>query len=138
MDKTLVILKPDAVKRKLVGEIISRFEKKNLTITNMKIMSIDKNTAYEHYSHVKTLPIFEEMIRFITSGPVVALIIEGEKVIDVIRNMIGKTSCFESMPGTIRGDYGYHRYENLIHASDSIESANVEINRFFPEMQEFD
>lgn len=134
MEKTLVILKPDAVKRKLVGEIISRFEKKNFTITSMKMMTIDKSTAHEHYSHVKDLPFFEEMISYMTSGPVVVLIIEGERVIDSVRNMIGKTSNFEALPGTIRGDFGYHRYENIIHASDSVKSAEIEIKRFFPEM----
>lgn len=134
MERTLVILKPDSVRRKLVGEIVSRFEKKGLTITHIKMMSIDKKVAYEHYAHVRSEPIFEDMIDFITSGPVVAMIITGEKVIGMIRSMIGKTSSFDSLPGTIRGDYGSHRFENLIHASDSVGSAEIEIKRFFPEL----
>lgn len=134
MEKTLVILKPDAVERKLIGEIISRFEKKNFTIIQMKIMNITKSIAYEHYSHVKNEPIFEDMISYITRGPVVALIITGNRVVENIRSMIGRTSCSESPSGTIRGDLGSQRYENLIHASDSSESAQTEIKRFFPEL----
>lgn len=133
MERTLVILKPDSVRRKIVGEIISRFERKDFSITHVKMMNIDTDVAYEHYSHVKNEPIFEDMIKFITSGPVIALIISGDKVIETIRNMIGKTSSFESPPGTIRGDFGSHRYQNLIHASDSVESAEKEIKKFFPE-----
>lgn len=131
MERTLVILKPDAVRRKLVGEIISRFERKNLEITQMKVTNIERNVAIEHYAHVRELPIFEDMINFLTSGPVVVMIITGVNAISVVRNMVGKTSCYESAPGTIRGDFGYHRFENLIHASDSVESAELEIKRFF-------
>lgn len=134
MERTLVILKPDAVERKLIGEIISRFEKRNFTITQMKMININKDVAYEHYAHVKNLPIYEDMISYITSGPAVALIITGNRVIASVRSMIGKTSCTESLPGTIRGDYGYHTFENLIHASDSVENAEIEIKRFFPEL----
>lgn len=134
MDRTLVILKPDAVRRKLIGEIISRFERKNLAITHIKVMNIEKNVALEHYAHVKELPIFEDMINYMTSGPVVVMIINGDNVIRTVRNMVGKTSSFESAPGTIRGDLGYHRFENLIHASDSVESAELEIKRFFPSL----
>lgn len=131
MERTLVILKPDAVKRKLIGEIISRFEKKNLTINQMKVMNIERELAITHYDHVKKYSIFEDMISYMTSGPVVVMIISGESAISTVRNMLGKTSCFESPPGTIRGDYGFHRFENLIHASDSVESAELEIERFF-------
>lgn len=131
MERTLVILKPDTVKRKLVGEIIARFEKKNLDIIKIRIATIDKATAETHYSHVKGIPIFEDMIRYITSGPVVFMVLEGENAIQTVRNMIGHTSTFDSIPGTIRGDYGLHRFENLIHASDSIESSEIEIKRFF-------
>ncbi|AUG57551.1 nucleoside-diphosphate kinase [Acetivibrio saccincola] len=134
MERTLVILKPDSVKRKLIGEIISRFEKKNFTITHMKMMTIDEETASLHYSHVKGEPFFNDLIKYMTSGPVVAIILSGNKVISTVRNMIGKTSSFDSLPGTIRGDYGSHDFENLIHASDSVESAEQEIKRFFPEL----
>jgi nucleoside-diphosphate kinase len=131
MERTLVILKPDAVRRKLVGEIISRFEKKNLTIAQIKVMNIEEDVAREHYAHVRKYPIFEDMIKYMTSGPVVAMIITGDNVISTVRSMMGKTSCFESAPGTIRGDFGFHSFENLIHASDSVESAEIEIKRFF-------
>jgi len=131
MERTLVILKPDAVRRKLVGEIISRFEKKNLTINQMKIINIDRELAVKHYEHIKEYSFFGDMINYITSGPSVVMIISGENAVTTVRNMVGKTSCFESPPGTIRGDYGLHRFENLIHASDSVESAELEIERFF-------
>lgn len=131
MERTLVILKPDAVARKLAGEIISRFEKKNFNITRIRMTTISEETAREHYAHVRTEPIYEDMMRYITSGPVIIMILEGNRIILAIRNMIGKTSSFDSPPGTIRGDYGSHRFENLIHASDSVESAEIEIERFF-------
>lgn len=134
MEKTLIILKPDSVRRKLVGEIISRFEKKNFTILHMKMMTIDEETASIHYSHVKGEPFFNDLIKYMTSGPVVAIILSGNKVIQAVRNIIGKTSSFDSLPGTIRGDFGSHDFENLIHASDSAESAELEIKRFFPEL----
>ncbi len=131
MERTLVILKPDAVKRKLIGEIISRFEKKNFTLAAMKMDLIPLAVAEEHYRHVKSEPIYEDMMAFITSGPVIILILEGNNVIQSVRNMTGKTSFLDSAPGTIRGDYGSHRFENLIHASDSVENAEIEIRRFF-------
>lgn len=134
MDRTFVMLKPDSVKRKIVGEIITRFEKRNFTITNLKMMNINKDLAFEHYFHVKDKPFFNDMINYITSGPVIAMIISGDRVIEAVRSMIGKTSNFDSQPGTIRGDYGYHPFENMIHASDSPENAETEIKRFFPEL----
>ena len=135
MERTLVILKPDAVERKLIGDITSRFEKRNFTITHIKMLRISRELAEIHYAHVKRQSIFEDMMRYITSGPVVALILEGERVISSVRNMVGKTNCFESPAGTIRGDFGMHRFKNLIHASDSPENAVEEIARFFPEIQ---
>lgn len=131
MERTLVILKPDAVKRKLTGELISRFERKNFNITAMKMMTIGQKTAEDHYEHVKSESIYDDMIRFITSGPVLAMILEGNNIIQGVRSMVGKTSWLDSAPGTIRGDFGSHRFENLIHASDSVENAEIEIKRFF-------
>jgi nucleoside-diphosphate kinase len=131
MERTLILLKPDAVKRKLIGEIITRIERKNFEISAAKLMVISKAVAEEHYAHVRNIPVYDDMIGFLTSGPVVAMIVTGNNVIQTIRNMIGKTNSFEALPGTIRGDYGSHRYENLIHASDSVESAETEIKRFF-------
>lgn len=133
MEKTFVILKPDAVTRKLVGEIISRFEKRDMNLIHIKTSIIGKSEAEAHYAHVSDLPIYNDMIEYITSGPVVMMVLEGERVIQMVRNMMGKTSTLESVPGTIRGDYGYHRFQNLIHASDSQESAEIELKRFFPE-----
>ncbi|HHX18274.1 MAG TPA: nucleoside-diphosphate kinase [Clostridium sp.] len=134
MERTLVILKPDSVRRKLVGEIISRFEKKNFTITHIKMTTLDIETASIHYFHVKGESFFNDLIKYMTSGPVIIIILSGNKVISTVRNMIGKTSSFDSLPGTIRGDFGSHRFENLIHASDCVENAELEIKRFFPEL----
>ncbi|MDP4180258.1 MAG: nucleoside-diphosphate kinase [Bacillota bacterium] len=131
MERTLIILKPDAVERKLVGEIITRFEKKNFNIIDLKMMKISKEKAEEHYLHIKEMPFFNDMIDYMTGGPVVVAVLEGENAIQSVRNMMGKTSCFESSPGTIRGDFGAHRFKNLIHASDSLESFNKELKRFF-------
>lgn len=131
MERTLVILKPDAVKRKLVGELINRFEKKNLEINTIKIEKIERETAEIHYGHVKHLPFYKEMIDYMTESVSIIMILTGEKAIQVVRSMIGKTNSFEAIPGTIRGDYGLHLYENLVHASDSVENAEIEINRFF-------
>ena len=131
MERTLVILKPDTVRRKLMGEIITRFEKKNFSITALKMMIIQLSTAEEHYKHVKSESIYDDMIRFITSGPVLVMILEGNNIIQAVRNMVGKTSYLDSGSGTIRGDYASHRFENLIHASDSSENAEIEIKRFF-------
>ncbi|MCR4434440.1 MAG: nucleoside-diphosphate kinase [Clostridiales bacterium] len=131
MEKTLVILKPDAVKRKLVGEIVSRFEKKNMDIVRMKMCVLERSIVEEHYSHVKHLPFYSDMVTYMISGPVVLMVLEGEGVIRMVRSMMGKTSVYDSLPGTIRGDYGFHEFENLIHASDSPENAEIEIKRFF-------
>jgi nucleoside-diphosphate kinase len=131
LEKTLVILKPDSVKRKLLGEIIGRFEKKNLEIIDLKMEVIRKETAEIHYAHIKHLPLYDEMIHYMTSSPSLILLIHGEKAIQVVRGMIGKTNSFEAQVGTIRGDYGSHFYQNLIHASDSEDSAEIEIKRFF-------
>ena len=131
MERTLVLLKPDAVERKLAGEIISRFEKRDLRIVDLKLLQVTRETAQEHYSHVSHLPIYSDMIDFIISGPVIAAVIEGERVIQMVRAMLGSTKSYESSPGTIRGDYGSHSFKNLVHASDSHESAEIEIKRFF-------
>ncbi len=133
MEQTLVILKPDAVRRRLVGEILLRLERKNLSIVDVRLLTLDRETAKEHYQHVNHLQIFENIISYVTSGPCIAMILSGDKAISIVRNMIGKANALESPPGTIRGDYGMCAYENLIHASDSEENANIEIARFFPD-----
>ncbi|MCX8132142.1 MAG: nucleoside-diphosphate kinase [Clostridia bacterium] len=133
MERTLVILKPDTVKRKLIGELITRIERKNYAISALKMINIPRSVAEKHYEHVKDIPVYDDMIDFMTSGPVVIMVVEGENVIQTVRNLIGKTNSFEAAPGTIRGDFGSSRYQNLIHASDSIENAEIEIKRFFNE-----
>ncbi len=130
MEKTFVMLKPDAVRRKLVGEIMSRFEKRDLNITNIKMFTLSREITEEHYAHVSHESIYEEMIDFMTSGPVVAMVIQGENVIKIVRDMVGKRKTYNSSPGTIRGDLGSHDFENLIHAADSDETAEEEIRRF--------
>lgn len=133
MEQTLVILKPDALRRHLVGEIISRLERKNLVIVDARVLTLGKEMAEEHYQHVNHLQFFENIISYVTSGPSIAMILSGEKAISTVRNMIGKANALESPPGSIRGDYGMCAYENLIHASDSEGNANIEIARFFPD-----
>jgi len=134
MERTLVILKPDALKRKLIGEIIKRFETKNLEITQMKTTRIERDIAEYHYQHVREFPFFNDMIDYIIADRSVIMLIEGENAITTVRELIGKASPNESLPGSIRGDYGINSFKNLIHASDSIDSAEVEIRRFFGEL----
>lgn len=131
MEKTFVMLKPDAVQRNLVGEIISRFEKKGLKLVALKMLLIDEELAHQHYNEHKGKPFFSELVKFITSGPVIAMIWEGEQAVEVARKMMGNTNPLEASPGTIRGDYGLFTGNNIIHGSDSLESANREISLFF-------
>jgi len=130
-ERTLVLLKPDAVKRKLMGKVIERIEEKNLNISSMKLISVSRAIAEDHYSEHKGKPFFGELISFITTGPALAMIVEGPKAIATMRAMMGKTNPFEAAPGTIRGDFGLDLTANLIHGSDSQESASREIKRFF-------
>ncbi|MCY9671682.1 nucleoside-diphosphate kinase [Bacillus pumilus] len=131
MDKTFLMVKPDGVERQLIGEIVSRFEKKGLQLVGAKLMSIPKKVAETHYGEHKEKPFFGELVDFITSGPVFAMVWQGEQVVDVTRQIIGKTNPKEALPGTIRGDYGLTVGKNIIHGSDSPESAEREINLFF-------
>ena len=131
MDKTFLMVKPDGVERQLIGEIVSRFEKKGLQLVGAKLMSIPKEVAETHYGEHKEKPFFGELVDFITSGPVFAMVWQGEQVVDVTRQTIGKTNPKEALPGTIRGDYGLTVGKNIIHGSDSPESAEREINLFF-------
>lgn len=121
-ERTLVVIKPDAVKRKLAGTIISRFEEKGFTIENLKSYSFTRDKAEEFYSAHSNKPFFDELVSFITSGPIIALILNGNSAINVVRIMIGSTKSYEAAPGTIRGDLALNITDNVIHASDSYES----------------
>ena len=131
MEQTYLMIKPDGVQRGLCGEILSRFEKKGLEIVAMKLMVIPKETAENHYGEHKERPFFPSLISYITSGPVFAMVWEGENAVQVCRNIMGKTNPQESAPGTIRGDYCMVTGVNIIHGSDSPESAAREIGIFF-------
>jgi len=131
MERTYVMLKPDAVKRKLVGEIISRIEKKGYNIVEMKTMYLNEELLKEHYAHLADKPFFPEIVQFMTSGPVIGMILEGNDAVAGIRRLMGPTNWQEASPGTIRGDFANNMTENLIHGSDSVENAEIEIKRFF-------
>ncbi|QGQ46167.1 nucleoside-diphosphate kinase [Metabacillus sediminilitoris] len=131
IQRTFIMVKPDGVKRGLIGEIINRFEQKGFTLLNAELMNVDRQKAEYHYMELKEKPFFEELVDFITSGPVFAMVWEGESIIEVSRIMIGKTSPLEAMPGTIRGDFAFSKAENVIHGSDSLLSAEREIANFF-------
>ena len=130
-EQTLIIIKPDAVKRNLVGEILSRFEKKGFTISKLKALNFTVEMAEQFYSAHNSKPFFGELVSFITSRKVVAAVIEGENVIGTTREIIGKTNPKDAAPGTIRGDYGIDITENSIHASASSESFDKEVNEVF-------
>jgi len=131
MEKTFIMVKPDGVQRGLIGEVVKRFEKKGFTLVGAKLMQISNSLAEEHYGEHKERPFFGELVEFITSGPVFAMVWEGENVISVARNMIGATNPAEANPGSIRGDLAVTVGKNIIHGSDSPESAEREINLFF-------
>ena len=132
--RTLVLVKPDGVRRKLVGEVIRRLEQKTLDIVAMKMLTIDRDLASEHYAEHVEKPFFGELLEFITSGPVVAMAVEGDDAITVVRQMMGVTDPKKAAQGTIRGDHGLITTENLVHGSDSPESAERELKLFFPDL----
>ena len=129
MEKTYIMLKPDVVKRKLIGEVITRIEKKGYSITAMKMFNMDEKTLREHYAHVADMPFFPEILEFMMSGAVLGMIVEGQNAIAGMRALMGPTK--EAPAGTIRGDYAFNGSENVIHGSDSKENAEIEIKRFF-------
>jgi nucleoside-diphosphate kinase len=133
MERTLVLLKPDAVQRRLVGRIISRIEEKGLRIAAMKMLRVPRELAERHYAEHREKPFYPELVSFITSAPVVAMVVEGPRAVEVVRKMMGKTNPLEAEPGTIRGDFGLSLTMNLIHGSDSATSATREIALFFGE-----
>lgn len=132
-ERTFVLLKPDTVARRLLGELIARIESKNLNIVALKMIRIERKLAETHYGEHREKPFFKELVDFVTSGPAVAMIVEGPNAISVMRALMGATNPFNAAPGTIRGDFGLDLTQNLIHGSDSTESAKREIALFFGE-----
>ncbi|PAV06879.1 nucleoside-diphosphate kinase [Methanosphaera cuniculi] len=133
--RTFTMLKPDAVKRRLTGEILARFEKRGLKIVAAKTLMISDDLAKTHYGEHSDKPFFGDLISYITSGPVFAMVLEGDDVISMVRKMVGATNPKEAAVGTIRGDYAIDTGRNIVHASDSEESAEREINLFFDESE---
>jgi nucleoside-diphosphate kinase len=131
MEETLVLVKGDGVRRKLIGEIICRIEAKDLDIAGMKLMDVNRELAEEHYAEHREKPFFDELVDFITATPVVAMRVRGEGAIKVIRSLMGATNPAEAAPGTIRGDLALSMPDNLVHGSDSPESAKRELGLFF-------
>ncbi|MGH3088019.1 MAG: nucleoside-diphosphate kinase [Rubrobacteraceae bacterium] len=131
MEQTLILVKPDGVRRRLAGEVISRIERKNLDILDMKTMTVSRDLAEEHYGEHKDKPFFTGLVEFITSGPIIAMRVEGEGAIKIMRTLMGDTDPAEASPGTIRGDLALSIDENIVHGSDSPESAERELNLFF-------
>src|SRR6266508_797189 len=134
MEQTLILVKPDAFARGLTGEIIARFERKGLRIVALKHMQMDKDLASRHYAEHEGKPFFGELVDFITSGPLVAMVLEGYEAVVAARQVIGATNPLEAAPGSIRGDHGLEVQTNLVHGSDSPESAGRETGLFFPEL----
>lgn len=131
MERTYIMLKPDAVERKLAGRIIGRIEAKGYRISAVKVMNLDRDILREHYAHVADKPFYPRMESYMMSGPVWGLIVEGENVVQGMRLLIGATKFEEALAGTIRGDFAKSTTENVIHGSDSPENAEIEIKRFF-------
>lgn len=131
MERTYIMLKPDAIKRCLAGAIISRIEAKGFRIIEIKSIMLSKAILKEHYAHLVDKPFYHEIEEFMTSGPVWGMIVEGENAVEAMRTMIGPTKIEDAPAGTIRGDLAFSTSENIIHGSDSIESATTEIQRFF-------
>ena len=130
-EKTLLLIKPDAIQRGLVGEIISRFEKKALKLVGMKMLLVTRELAKEHYAHLVDKPFYPDLEKFVTSNPVVAVVVEGKDAVEVVRLIVGPTNASKAPGGTIRGDLSNSTSRNVIHASDSKETAEKEITRFF-------
>ena len=130
-ERSLIIIKPDAIQRSIVGELITRFERKGLKIIGMKMMHLSDVVVEDHYAHIKDKPFFPRIKKFMTSAPVVVMVVAGMKAIDSIRIIVGPTKSYEAAAGTMRGDYALSMQSNVVHSSDSKESAEAEIARFF-------
>ena len=134
MDRTLILVKPDAFARNLTGAILARFERKGLRIVALKLMTMDRSLAEEHYAEHDGKPFFGELVDFITSGPLVAMVLEGHEAVVAARQVIGATNPLEAAPGSIRGDFALEVGQNMVHGSDSPESAAREVALFFPDL----
>jgi nucleoside-diphosphate kinase len=134
MDRTLILVKPDAFARRLTGEVVARFERKGLTIVAMRHMTVDRDLAERHYAEHREKPFFGELVEFITGGALVAMVLEGHEAVTAARQVIGATNPLEAAPGSIRGDFGLEVQTNLVHGSDSAESAAREVGLFFPDL----
>jgi nucleoside-diphosphate kinase len=133
-ERTLVLVKPDGVRRGLVGEVVQRLERKGLTLVACELRTLPRETAEEHYGEHRERPFFGELVDFITGGPLVALVVEGPRAVEAVRTLMGVTDPVKSAPGSLRGDYALEIGQNLVHGSDSPESAQREIGIFFPNL----
>jgi nucleoside-diphosphate kinase len=138
LERTLILIKPDGVQRGLIGEVISRFEKRGLRLTGLKFMQMSRELAAQHYAEHKGKPFYDGLLRHITSGPIVAMVWEGSEAIKAARETMGKTKPFEAAPGTIRGDLALETGRNIVHGSDGPESAVREVNLFFKKAELID
>jgi nucleoside-diphosphate kinase len=134
MERTLILVKPDAFARALTGEIIARFERKGLRLAGLKQMTMTSELAGQHYAEHEGKPFYAELVQFITSGPLVAMVLEGEQAVGAARQVIGATNPLEASPGSIRGDFAIAVGQNMVHGSDSPESAAREVGLFFPDL----
>ena len=134
MDRTLILVKPDAFARNLTGEIIARFERKGLRLAALKLMTMTRELAERHYAEHVGKAFYDELVEFITSGPLVAMVLEGERAVEAARQVIGATDPLAASPGSIRGDYAIAVGQNMVHGSDSTESAAREVSLFFPDL----
>ena len=134
MERTLILVKPDAFARNLTGEIIARFERKGLRLASLKLMTMTRELAERHYAEHEGKPFFDELVTFITSGPLVAMVLDGDQAIDAARQVIGATNPLQANTGSIRGDFAIAVGQNMVHGSDSPESASREVGLFFPEL----
>ncbi|MGH2773502.1 MAG: nucleoside-diphosphate kinase [Actinomycetota bacterium] len=133
-ETTLVLVKPDGVRRGLVGEVVGRLERKKLVLAGVRMLTIDEDLAGRHYEEHAEKPFFPDLVKFITSGPVVAIAVRGERAISVVRMLMGATDPKEAAPGTLRGDFGLGMPENLVHGSDGSDSAARELELYFPDL----
>ena len=134
-ERTYIMLKPDALERGLIGEIIARIERKGYRVERMQTMQLDETILREHYAHIVDKPFFPDTVAYMTRGPVLAMIVSGENAVRGMRILMGATRFEEATAGTIRGDFAHSTTENIIHGSDSVENAAIEIARFFPDYQ---